>query len=89
MHETYRLRQSMKVHRRAFRLIVIPHTHHLFLSERKLETVPEQDRLEQDYYDYLQAPLQPLQVCERAILSFIREPSRPPLRRFVPPSDRL
>ena len=32
------------------------------LYERKMETVPEQDRLEQDYYDYLQAPLQPLQV---------------------------
>ena len=29
---------------------------------RKLETVPEQDRLEEDYHDYLQAPLQPLQV---------------------------
>jgi len=30
---------------------------------RKLPVLSSDDRLEADYRDYLQAPLQPLQVC--------------------------
>lgn len=39
-----------------------PYWEYLCFLFRKLEAVPEHDRVELSYRDYLQAPLQPLQV---------------------------
>ena len=58
-------------------------------SCRKLEALPEQDRLEQDYHDYLQAPLQPLQVgpspCSSSLTQTTSTDRTSPLP-FRPPS---